>query len=112
MSGLWSSGWNLERAGPVRQMSYLLKRDWSRGLPTVYEIVVFSSTDCQRSSVVSLMGNGRVPSGEEGFSATSSIRTSRSTISTSLATCTAVNGLSPVIMTHYIRNRKRGFGTR
>jgi len=48
-----------------------------------------------------------VPVGEENFSGTSRISTSRSTISTSLATWTAVNGLSPVIMTHYIRDRRK-----
>lgn len=40
------------------------------------------------------------PASDFGFSRTSRMRTSRSTISTSLATCTAVSGLSPVIMMH------------
>lgn len=65
-----------------------------------------SSTLRQASSVRAiseLPGDHRAncaPRSDEAPSLRSSMKTSRSTISTSLATCTAVKGLSPVIMTH------------
>jgi len=101
MSDLCASGSNFARASPVKQTSYCANNLWSIGSPAAYEMLVFSSTDCHRNAVSDKFPS-EIPVRDVDLSGTSKIKTSRSTISTSLATCTAVNGLSPVIITHYV----------